>query len=220
MEKSRTIRVTGRGNLKVHPDMTRITIELTDVYPEYGETLQQAARQTEALKELLARFGFASSELKTLRFSVDTETERYEEDDVYKTRFVGYRFTHVLKVEFDSDNRRLGKIVYALAKSPLDPEFHLSYTVKDPETVKNRLLGKAVKDAREKANVLTSAAGVTLGDMLSIDYSWSEMRFEERPLECLESRMMCAAPEESCNLDIEPDDIQASDTVTVVWEIR
>lgn len=219
MEKSRTIRVTGKGNLKVHPDMTRITMELTDVCPEYGETLKQAARQTEALKKLLKPFGFQHSDLKTVRFSVDTETERYEEDDVYKERIVGYRFTHVLKVEFDSDNSRLGKIVYALAQSPLEPEFHLSYTVKDPEAVKNKLLGKAVKDAREKAEVLTAAAGVALGKMLSIDYSWSEMRFEERPLDCLESRMMCAAPEKSYDLDIEPDDIQASDTVTVVWEI-
>ena len=44
------------------------------------------------------------------------------------------------------------------------------------------------------------------------------MRFEERPLECLEPHLMCA--EESCDLDIEPDDIQASDTVTIVWEIQ
>lgn len=220
MEKSRIIRVTGKGNLKVHPDMTRITVELTGVCPEYDETLKQATLYTEDLKKLLVQFGFTRSDLKTLHFSVDTETESYKENDIYKDRFIGYRFTHSLKFEFDSDNKRLGKILYALAKSPLHPEFHLSYTVKDPEAVKNKLLGKAVKDAKEKAIVLTSAAGVSLGDMLSIDYSWGEIEFEERPLRMDEDRMMCEAPMASYDLDIEPDDIQASDTVTIVWAIK
>ncbi len=37
---------------------------------------------------------------------------------------------------------------------------------------KSELLGKAVTDAKEKASVLTQAAGVTLKDIQSIDYSW------------------------------------------------
>ena len=32
-------------------------------------------------------------------------------------------------------------------KSPLQPEFRISYTVKDPEAAKNELLNKAVQDA-------------------------------------------------------------------------
>ena len=49
-----------------------------------------------------------------------------------------------MKVEFASDNARLGKTLYALANSPLNPEFRISCTVKDPEAAKNELLGKAV----------------------------------------------------------------------------
>ena len=37
----RTIRVTGKGNLKVHPDMTVITIDLKGRYPNYDETLRR-----------------------------------------------------------------------------------------------------------------------------------------------------------------------------------
>ena len=35
----RTIRVTGKGQIKVKPDMTRITMTLTGVCKEYGEML-------------------------------------------------------------------------------------------------------------------------------------------------------------------------------------
>ncbi|MCR4671882.1 MAG: SIMPL domain-containing protein [Lachnospiraceae bacterium] len=219
----RTIRVTGKGQIKVHPDMTRITMTLEGKYKEYADALRHSSEDTEALKDVLAPFGFERSDLKTLNFSIDTEYEHYEAKGVYKQRFAGYKFWHTLKVEFESDNDRLGKILYALAGSPVKPEFRLSYTVKDPEAVKNALLGKAVSDAKEKADVLTRAAGLVLKDIQTIDYSWGEMDLEFQPM----SRNLLMAKSESMeigsagyDMDMEPDDIDVSDTVTVVWEIE
>jgi uncharacterized protein YggE len=214
----KTIRVTGKGQLKVHPDMTRITMELEGMDWEYGETLKKSSKETEKMKDLLIPFGFERTDLKTLRFNVEPIYESYKVKDEYKRRFNGYKFTHVMKVEFDSDNKRLGKILYALANSTLHPEFSLSYTVKDPEAVKNELLGKAVRDAAAKAGVLSSAAGLKLGEIQSMDYSWGEIRFETEPV----NRSMAMLAEADCGSydpDIEPDDIEAQDTVTVIWEI-
>lgn len=105
----RTIRVTGKGQIKVHPDMTRLTMTLEGIYPEYAETLKRSSEDTEYLKGVLEPFGFNRSDLKTLRFDISTEFESYKEKGVYKQRFIGYKFEHILKVEFDSDNARLGK---------------------------------------------------------------------------------------------------------------
>lgn len=224
MSNMRTIRVTGKGQIKVKPDTTRITISLEGTWPEYGETLRHSSQDTERLKDLLSAFGFDRSDLKTLNFNVETEYESYKEKGSYKQRLIGYKFTHMMKVEFPSDNDRLGKVLYALANCPLKPEFRLSYTVSDPEAAKNDLLGKAVTDAKEKASVLTQAAGVTLKDIQSIDYSWGEIDFEYRPMnrmlmadEYLARPMAAESP--SYDMDIEPDDIEVSDTVTVLWEI-
>ena len=220
----RTIRVTGKGQLKVKPDTTRITLSLEGTYPEYGETLHRSSQDTEKLKDLLTGFGFDRSDLKTLSFSVDTEYESYKDKGTYKQRFIGYKFHHVMKVEFLSDNDRLGKVLYALANCPVKPEFRLSYTVNDPEAAKNELLAKAVADAKQKAAVLTAGAGVAMKDIQSIDYSWGEINFEVQPMsrmvmteECLAEPMAVGAG--SYDMDIEPDDIDVSDTVTVVWEI-
>ena len=217
----RTIRVTGKGQIKVRPDTTRIIMSLEGLYKDYNETLRLSSQDTETLKDILSGFGFERSDLKTLNFSVDTEYESYKDrDGSYKQRFTGYRYRHMLKVEFDSDNERLGKILYALANGKVRPDFRISYTVRDPEATKNTLLGKAVKDAREKVSVLTEAAGIVLKDIQSIDYSWGEIDFEYRPMDggILAERCM-AEPTAAYSLDIEPDDIEASDTVTVVWEI-
>ncbi len=218
----RNIRVTGKGKLKVHPDMARVTIGLSGVYPEYTETVCRSSVDTEKIKDLLAPFGFERKDLKTLSFSVDPEYESYKEKGAYKQRLIGYKYRHVLKVEFESDNERLGRILYALGKSPLYPEFRLSYTVKDPEAVKNELLGKAVRDAIAKAGVLSAAAGQKLGEIQSIDYSWGEIDFEFSPMR---DNLMCEGYQfstdisKSVRMDIEPDDVDVQDTVTVVWEI-
>lgn len=217
----KTIRVTGKGQLKVHPDMTRITMELEGIYKDYTDTLMESSCATEEIKKLLVPFGFQRTDLKTLSFDINTEYESYKENDTYKRRFAGYKYSHTLKVEFESDNLRLGKILYALAHCSLHPEFSLSYTVKDPEAVKNELLGKAVKDAMAKAGVLSSAAGVKLGDIQSVDYSWGEIDFEVRPMNRNLEMYDCKAlePTAAYDMDIEPDDIEVQDTVTVVWEI-
>ena len=216
----RTIRVTGKGMLKVRPDMTRIVITLEGTNMDYGDTLKESAWDTEQLKDTLEPFGFEREELKTLSFSVDTEYESYKVKDEYKRRFAGYKFTHVLKLEFDSDNKRLGKVLYALANCQLQPEFRLGYTVKDPEAVKNELLGKAVRDAVAKAGVLSGAAGLRLGAIQGMDYSWGEINMEVYPMtKDLGAYDCLAEPTGSYDLDIEPDDIEVKDTVTVVWEI-
>ncbi len=122
-------------------------------------------------------------------------------------------------MDFESDNEKLGKVVYALAHSDIRPEFRISYTVKDQEAAKKELLGKAVQDAKEKAVVLADASGVALKDIQRIDYTWGQLDFEARPMNDMVMCKMSVAGSESYDMAIEPDDIEVTDTVTVIWEI-
>ena len=219
--RTKTIRVTGKGKIAVKPDMVRLVLNLEDMSKSYEETLEQSTIQVEMLKDCFEMLGFKRTDLKTLSFNVDTKYESYQvADKSWKSRFMGYEFKHSLKIEFDADNERLGRVLYALAHCPVQPEFRIIYTIKDVEASKNLLLEKAVVDSKAKANALTKAAGVKLGDILTIDYSWGEIEFISTPM----SRMMepCMMVEEdtcSYKIDIEPDDIDVSDTVTIVWNI-
>lgn len=215
----KTIRVTGKGQIKVHPDMTRIVITLKDRCSEYSEALRHSAEDTELLRDILNELGFERSALKTLGFDVETKYE-YTDKNRYERYLDGYEYEHTMKVEFESDNKLLGRVLYALANSPVSPEFRIGYFVKDQEATKNALLANAVADAREKAAVLAQSAGVILKEIQSIDYSWGEVRFESRLMECLPDGACCSpAAKGIYEMDIEPDDIDASDNVTVIWEI-
>lgn len=113
-------------------------------------------------------------------------------------------------------------MLYALAHCPLSPEFSIEYTVSDPEASKNELLGKAVKDSLKKASVLAEASDVKLGKIINIDYSWGEIDFVSKPLQ--EMSLRCCELDESYSasydMDIEPDDIDITDTVTVVLALE
>lgn len=221
MNNMRTIKVTGKGRVNVRPDMIRITITLEGTHKDYGEALKRSSKDTETLKNLVESLGFEKTDLKTLSFDIDTEYESYEEKGNYRQRFIGYKYEHELKLEFVSDNDRLGEIVFALAGSEVHPEFSISYIVKDKEAVKNELLERSVVDAKAKAALLAGAAGVTLKDIVNIDYSWGEIDLEyELMRNDFSGRASAWGSGDGCPMNFEPDDIAVTDTVTVVWEIE
>ena len=219
MNEERRIRVTGTGLLRLKPDLCRVDLTLRGLEPAYSDALNRASRDSAALGEAIAALGFAREDLKTLDFSVDAEYESVQDDKGHwRQEFKGYRFTQSLKLEFPVDNARLGRTLAALAAAPVDPEFHLSYALRDPESAKAALLEAAVGDARRKAGILASAAGVKLGALLQVDYSLAEPALETPRM----AKAMLArnSVEESIQMDFQPDDIRARDTVTLVWAIE
>lgn len=216
----RSIRVTGKGVLKLKPDMIQLMIDLSGTDPDYEQIMTLSATQTNALKEGIAALGFDKSNVKTLSFGIDPRYENYQDEhNNWQRRFVDYRFQHRLKLEMDADNALLGKVLSAIAATKLQPELDIVHTVRDTESAKNRLLGNAVADATEKAKILTQAAGLTLGSIITIDYSWGELEITERCMNVPVAKCMAAADSAAPAMDIDPDDIEVTDTVTMEWNI-
>ena len=217
----RTIRVTGKGKISVKPDTIRLLITQQSVEPTYEGAVRESAVRKNELTEAFGTLGFRKEDLKTLYFNVNTEYESYQErDKSWRKRLVGYEYTHRMKIEFPADNEMLGRVLLKISRCPGEPEFSIEYTIADQEAAKNELLGKAVTDAKAKAEVLTKAAGVTLQDIQLIDYSWGEVEFVSRPINKMMMDADCCLPDEDgIDIDIEADDIDITDTVTVVWGI-
>ena len=102
----------------------------------------------------------------------------------------------------------------------MEVEFTIHYTISHPEDVKNELLKKAVADSRAKAEILAESAGVKLGEIERIDYSWGELQIVSQPVEGFMTKSLLAKPDESYDIDIEADDIDVDDTVTIEWRIE
>ncbi|HHW91799.1 MAG TPA: SIMPL domain-containing protein, partial [Firmicutes bacterium] len=77
--------------------------------------------------------------------------------------FRGYKASHKLKVQFPFDKDYLKKIMQRLSQTKSHASFRLSFTIADPEPLRQQALIEAVKNAAQKARVLAEAAGVKLG---------------------------------------------------------
>lgn len=218
----KTLKITGKGKISVKPDIIRLNMTIEESYKEYEVTLSQSSEVTKILKELFVSLGFKKDDLKSRSFDIDTKYESYKaKDQSWKKRLVGYTYTHHMLIEFGADNKKLGKILYALAHSVITPEISIEYTVSDPEKYKDELLKNAIEDSKHKAKVLAHAANVELGDIVSIDYSWGEINFVSEPIQ----NFVFASAENTrdrtgYDIDIEADDIDVADTVTVIWDIK
>lgn len=214
----RTIRVKGKGKISVKPDMIRLDIIANEVCKEYNEVIEKSALCIKKIKETVERAGLNDKELKTVKFDVDSKYESYrDKNGNYKSRLVGFQYTQKFYIEFPNDNSQLGKILYELSHCDVNVEFSIKHTFKDITAVKNELLAKAVQDSKIKAEILAKSSGVTLVDIIHIDYSWGEIEIYSEPIQkfCLAESTIS----EPYNIDIEADDIDVQDTVTIVWEI-
>ena len=218
----KTMKITGKGKVSVKPDIIRLNMTMEESYKEYELTLRQSSETIKILKELFVSLGFKNDDLKTRSFDINTKYESYKaKDQSWKKRLIGYTYTHRMLIEFDADNKKLGEILYALAHSVITLEISIEYTVSDPEKHKDKLLKNAIEDSKHKAEVLANAADVELGDIVSIDYSWGEINFVSEPIQ----NFAFASAEKTMgspgyDIDIEADDIDVTDTVTVIWNIK
>ena len=217
----RTITVKGMGRVTTSPDYVVISMSLMAQDNDYEETMKLAAKKIEYLNASLEEIGFEKKSVKTTNFNVRTDYERVKDrNGNYKSVFNGYICSHRLKVEFDFDTKRLAQTLYAISKCLAEPELSISFTVKDPSAVNKELLKSATINAKEKAQILCEASGVELGQLLSIDYNWGELNIVSHTDYMLEEKFMAMPVGGLADIEIEPDDIDVSDTATFVWEIK
>ena len=218
---TRTITIKGIGKLSLKPDQVVVSLTLKATDKNYDKAMDTAAKHLEQLREALVGIDFARDDLKTTNFNVGTgyESER-DKNGNYKRIFIGYSVTHQLKLEFDFESQRLSQTLGAIAACIAEPELNVQFTVKDKNAVNAALLESACINAKAKADILARASGVTLGELLSIDYNWGELCLYSPTRYSMEDTCMMKSAAAPGGIEVEPDDIDVSDSVTFVWEIR
>ena len=219
---TRTITVKGTGSVSARPDYIILMFSISAKDPDYETAMKTASERIAALEAAALAAGFEKGALKTAGFSVNTQYETVKDDcGNFQSVFAGYSCSYRLKLAFDFDSGRLAAVLSAAAGSGAEPEVGISFTVKDPAKVNEALLASAAANGRAKAEILCRASGVELGQLVSIDYSWSERNiFSPTQYNLENSAMPMLAAKGRCAPEIQPDDIELHDTATFVWEIQ
>lgn len=214
----RTITVKGIGAVSVKPDLIVLRLSMETAEYEYDAAMKAAAEKIDFLNKALEEAGFEKKSAKTADFRVRADYDRLNDGKGnYTSVFMGYKCRHELKIEFDFDTKRLAKALSEISKCIAKPEISIDFTVKDSSAVSGELLKAAVKNAREKAEILCAASGAKLGELLSIDYNWGELHLYSDTDYDVEGKCMTLGAAD--DMDIEPEEIKARDTATFAWEI-
>ena len=217
---NKTITVKGIGKASTSPDYVILSLGLKAQDKKYDQAMAQAAEQIQQLKNSLFQIGFERDAVKTTDFDVDTEYENVKDSfGNYTKVFKGYTVSHKIKLSFDFDMNSLSRSLSAISACLAHPSIDIQFTVKDATAINEEMLRSAELNARRKAEILCDASGVKLGDLLAVDYNWAELNiYSQTDYRCCDDAMMLAPTCAPC--DIQPDDIDVSDTATFTWEIK
>ena len=215
--EQRTIRITGEGSKKFKPDQTKISLIYKSVLPTYDEALEKAAEYTRLIKAKALEAGAEEGSVRTSSFDVSADYDSYTDKEGNRhSRFNGYAAEVDFTITVPFDNKLLSKVLFAL--KDYAGKFRLSYSLKDREKAKEEVTALAVASARKKAELLASAAGEKLGELLSIDYSYGRVEVDygyREDLCCSITNKFSEAPQ----MEIDPEDLTVSDTVNIVWAL-
>ena len=171
----RTLKVQGKGHISVEPDRVILSFDVEVMLPDYGECLQALNARAGNLKQSMVSAGLDKTHLKTSAFNVRVKTQYQDGQHI----FAGYAASHNMRIELPLDKTLLNEVLKSVAQGHSGAEIRLSFSIKDADLLRKRVLAQAVQVARENAETLAAAAGVKLGQLVQMDYGWAEVRIQE-----------------------------------------
>jgi hypothetical protein len=163
----RYIRVSGSGEVAVVPDIAYINIGVHSEAEDVSSALEANNTQATKLTEALQAEGIEAKDIQTTNFNVYPQT-RY--DNMGQPVGTSYVVDNTVYITV-RDLTKLGKLLDSAISAGANNIYGISFDIADKETVLAQARELAIKDAEAKAKSVATVAGVTLGQILSIDVS-------------------------------------------------
>ncbi len=163
----RYIRVSGSGEVAVVPDIAYINIGVHSEAEDVSSALEANNTQATKLTEALQAEGVEAKDIQTTNFNVFPLT-RY--DNMGQPVGTSYVVDNTVYITV-RDLTKLGKLLDSAISAGANNIYGISFDIADKETVLAQARELAIKDAEAKAKSVATVAGVTLGQILSIDVS-------------------------------------------------
>jgi uncharacterized protein len=158
------ISVTGEATVSVAPDLAQIDGGVTSD----GKTAREASEANNAAmgKVLLALkgAGIEEKDYQTSRLSLQPQ---YAPNRTGSSPITGYRASNRVTIRL-RDVTKVANVIDVLVSAGANDIGGINFTVSQPSKHLDEAREKAVADARRKAEIFAKAAGVTLGEPLSI----------------------------------------------------
>lgn len=155
-----TLSVTGNGTVLVESDLAIVTVGVQETSKDVLEAQSTVNEKIAAIKQALLDTGVEESEINTDSINIYANYDYSDNTEV----IVGYTARNSLSVRTtDMDN--VGSLIDAAFVAGANTLDNVQFTVQDDTQAREQALTMAVEDARRKADVLASAAGLQVASI-------------------------------------------------------
>jgi uncharacterized protein YggE len=207
---ARTITVSSTATVNATPDQAVVTFGVTSTDADSAAAIGQNAKDMQAVLAALRSNGVDEKDIQTLNVALTQHTAERGKPSEH-TVFVASNSIQVTIHDLSS----VGRLIDTAVTAGADSVRGVSFRVSDPNQVRTDALTEAVHGAREKADALAAAAGAHVVRVVTIDEGSYRQPIDEQRLAYAD---VAAVPAPVTPV-VAPDSLQASVTVSVVWEI-
>lgn len=206
-----SITVNGTGEASATPDMATLQIGVQSRGETAAEAVAENNKAAQEVVDKLKESGVAAERLQTSNFSVSPVYSNQRNQNDEGPHIIGYEARNQVIAEIhELDN--LGAMLDTAVESGANQIDGLSFGLRDPSEANDKARAGAVEDAKHKAETLAEAAGVRLGDVLSITENGGG------PIP-MQARQFAVAAEAS-SVPIERGQTTVRANVQIRWEIE
>jgi uncharacterized protein len=160
----RSIAVSGEGRVSVAPDSASFTVGVEATARTVGAATAEVNTRMKAVLDAVAQAGVPAKDVRTVRYDVTIDRPW---KDGKQQPVAGYRVSTAADVKV-RELAKLGRILDAVTAAGSNQLQSLRMEKLDPRPQQLEALAQAYAAAREKAKAIALAAGVELGDFLSV----------------------------------------------------
>jgi uncharacterized protein YggE len=161
------IRTVGEATVNVAPDRAEIDVGVVTESSTSQAAVEQNAQKVEATLARLRSLLGPRADIKTISYNV-SPVYRYPQNA--EPQITGYSVTNIVRVTLD-DLTRIGNVIDAATQAGANRIQQLQFSLKDEQPVQARALREAALKARQKADALAGALGLTSVRILSVEES-------------------------------------------------
>ena len=203
-----TVTASGLGTTQAAPDTAEMSFGVTTMSSNAKSALDDASKSAEQIASAVKKQGIAGEDIQTRDVSVYPQTV----DQDGKQVITGYQASLSVQVKV-RDIAKLGEIISAANAAGANDISGPTFTIDDPTPARAKAIDEAVADARKSAEAMATAAGKSVGEVLSM--SSSDVGLVPGPMYST-SDMAGAARE----VPIEPGQLDITASVVVVFELK
>ncbi len=161
------ISVVGSGLVYATPDIAYINVGVRSQADTVAQALELNNAQAIVIKDTLVAQGVDEKDIQTSSFNVYPQSDYDPTGAITRTYFSVENNVYVTVRKLES----LGAVLDAVAKSGANNIYGITFDVQDKTEEQSTARSLAVESARDQAQELATAAGVELGEILSISSS-------------------------------------------------